>query len=111
MAMGFKMHRPLFFAFAVTAICGFAEPALSDWQKVTAENGESGTIDTETMAPGPDGVFANICIGNDNEGNCRIRHVMFNCRGRMSLEIAFFGVDAPPESLPGKLAAIACAKR
>ena len=51
--MGFKMYRPLFFAFAVTAICGFAEPALSDWQKVTAENGELGTIRYRDNGAGP----------------------------------------------------------
>jgi hypothetical protein len=88
----------------------FAEPALCDWQKVTGENGGSATIDTETIAPGPNGVSANICVDRNGEGKCQTMTVMFNCRGRMFI-LAFLGVNAPPESLEGKLAAIACAKR
>ena len=89
----------------------FAEPALCDWQKVTVENGGSATIDTETIAPGLNGVSANICVDRNNEGKCQTMRVMFNCRGRVYLGLLFFGVNAPPESLEGKLAAIACAKR
>ncbi|HTC05375.1 MAG TPA: hypothetical protein VK749_18355 [Xanthobacteraceae bacterium] len=89
----------------------FAEPALCDWQKVTGENGGSATIDTETIAPGPNGVSANICVDRNNEGKCQAMHVIFNCHGRVFLGLALLGINAPPESLEGKLAAIACAKR
>jgi hypothetical protein len=89
----------------------FAEPALCDWQKVTDENGGSATIDTGTIATGPNGVSANICVDRNNEGKCQTTRVIFNCRGRVSLGILLFGKNAPPESLEGKLAAIACAKR
>jgi hypothetical protein len=110
MAIGFGMFRRLFFAFAVTATCGFAEPALCDWQKVTGENGGSATIDTETITPSPNGVSANVCVDRNGEGKCQTISVLFNCHGRMFV-LAFLGVNAPPESLEGKLAAIACAKR
>jgi hypothetical protein len=91
----------------------FAEPALSssDWQKVTGENGGSATIDTETIVPSPSGVSANICVDRNNEGKCQAMHVIFNCHGRVFLGLALLGINAPPESLEGKLAAIACAKR
>jgi hypothetical protein len=100
----------------VAAIClagfvVFAEPALCDWQKVTGENGGSATIDTETIAPGPNGVSANICVDRNIEGKCQAMHVIFNCHGRVFLGLASLGINAPPESLEGKLAAIACAKR
>src|ERR1700685_558433 len=89
----------------------FAEPALCDWQKVTGENGGSATIDTETIAPGPNGVSANICVDRNSEGKCQTTRVIFNCHGRAFLGLALLGINAPPESLEGKLAAIACAKR
>jgi hypothetical protein len=99
----------------------FAEPTLSssDWQKVTGENGGSATIDnggsatidTETIAPGPNGVSANICVDRNSEGKCQTTRVIFNCHGRAFLGLALLGINAPPESLEGKLAAIACAKR
>lgn len=113
MAMGFRMPRPLFFAFAVFAICGFAESALSasDWQRVTDKNGESAAIDTETITPSPDGVFANICIDRKNEGVCHTSRVIFDCHGNGRLALQIFHFSAPPESLMGELAAIACAKR
>jgi hypothetical protein len=95
----------------LTGFVLFAEPALCDWQKVTADNGESGTIDTETIVPGPDCVWANICVGDNGEGKCRTSRALFNCRGRAYLAITFLGVAAPPGSLMGELAAIACAKR
>ena len=100
----------------VAAIClagfvVFAEPALCDWQKVTGENGGSATIDTETIAPGPNGVSANICVDRNNEGKCQTMPAMFNCRGRVYIGILLLGTNAPPEFLEGKLAAIACAKR
>jgi hypothetical protein len=94
----------------------FAEPALCDWQKVTDENGGSATIDTETIAPVssgasvPSGVSANICVDRNNEGKCQTMRVIFNCRGRVYF-VPILGKNAPPESLEGKLAAIACAKR
>ena len=89
----------------------FAEPALCDWQKVTDENGRSATIDTETIVPGPHRVSANICVDRKSEGNCQATRVIFNCRGRVFLGLALLGTNAPPQSLEGKLAAIACAKR
>jgi hypothetical protein len=89
----------------------FAEPALCDWQKVTDENGGSATIDTETIVPGPNGVSANICVDRNSEGQCQTTRVIFNCRGRIFLGLELLGTNAPPESLEGKLAAIACAKR
>jgi hypothetical protein len=89
----------------------FAEPAFCDWQKVTDENGGSATIDTETIAPGPNNVSANICIDRNNEGKCQTIRAIFNCHGRVYFGLAFLGTNAPPESLEGKLAAIACAKR
>lgn len=99
----------------LTSFVAFAEPALSDWQKVTGDNGETAAIDTETIAPGPSSlpgsVSATICRGGNGEGKCQTSRVIFNCHGRMYLPIAIFGVDTPPGSLPGELAAIACAKR
>jgi hypothetical protein len=87
----------------------FAEPALCDWQKVTGKNGGSATIDTERIAPVP-GVSANICIDRNNEGKCQTMRVVFNCRGRVYF-VPILGTNAPPESVEGKLAAIACAER
>jgi hypothetical protein len=100
-------------AIHLTGFVVFAEPALSssDWQKVTGENGGSATIDTETIAPGPNGVSANICVDRNSEGKCQTTRVIFNCHGRAFLGLALLGINAPPESLEGKLAAIACAKR
>lgn len=98
-------------AIHLTGFVVFAEPALCDWQKVTDENGGSATIDTETIAPGPNGVSANICVDRNSEGKCQTTRVIFNCHGRVFLGLALLGINAPPESLEGKLAAIACAKR
>jgi hypothetical protein len=89
----------------------FAEPALCDWQKVTDENGGSATIDTETIVPGSIGFSANVCIDRNNEGKCQTTRLMFDCRGRVYLGIELFSKNVPPESLEGKLIAIACAKR
>jgi hypothetical protein len=88
----------------------FAEPALCDWQKVTDENGGSATIDTETIVPGSIGFSANVCIDRNNEGKCQTTRLMFDCSGRVYL-IELFHKNVPPESLEGKLIAIACAKR
>ena len=89
----------------------FAEPALCDWQKVTDENGGSATIDTGTIASISNGLSANVCIDRNNEGKCQPTRLMFDCRGRVYLGIALFGKNVPPDSLEGKLIAIACAKR
>jgi hypothetical protein len=70
-------------AIHLTGFVVFEEPALCDWQKVTGENGGSATIDTETIAPGPNGVSANICVDRNNEGKYQAMHVIFNCRGRV----------------------------
>jgi hypothetical protein len=85
-------------------------PPVSNWKTVEADNGAWFAIDMNSITPwSTGGAYAIICAADGN--TCpllNMSRVLFDCRGHYS-DIDHGGtMPAPPRSVIGALAAIAC---
>jgi|SRR5579872_1530347 len=103
----------LFLIAAFAAVVGIptagASPIRPVWRGITSATGEMFKIDTGDLEPLQSGAVAAFVIVGDLSPP---RHLFFDCRGHFSdfddPEDVF---DAPPRSVVGELAQIACAGR
>lgn len=91
------------------------QPPPSNWIKIKADNGAWGAIDSNSIeAWSTGGAYAIICISDDG-GPCtflQMTRVIFDCQGHFTaMDEGGIVLPAPPQSLGGALATIACARR
>ena len=82
------------------------------WKKIKADNGAWAAIDMTSIVPwSTGGAFAIVCISDDG-GPCpflKMGRILFDCHGHYTdIDHGGLLLPAPPLSLGGQLASIAC---
>jgi hypothetical protein len=83
-----------------------------NWRKIKADNGAWAAIDTNSIEPWSNGgAYAIICVADDG-GPCpmlKMTRVLFDCHGHYTdIDHGGAHLPAPPLSLAGALAVVAC---
>jgi hypothetical protein len=109
------MRRTIFIALMFGAMSGAAwSQQKQDWKKIKADNGAWAAIDMNSITPwSTGGAYAIICISDDGRACTflQMTRVLFDCHGHFKDIDHGAYLAAPPQSLGGGLAAIACNKR